>query len=138
MNTVRLIYYSVATRDIAMSDLKQILETARKNNSDLGICGMLCFENRYFLQVLEGPRDAVSELYLDIADDARHDELTLICCEEITETSFSEWRMGYAGSSDKLQAILNKEDQLSFDPKQMNKTQAYAVLTAMAAHQDNI
>ena len=135
MKNIRLIYYSVATRDISMSDLRQILTTARTNNAEQEVCGMLCFENRFFLQILEGPRDSVSELYLDIADDDRHDDLTLMLCEEIEELSFSEWRMGFAGGSEKLQDILKKNHIQSFDPTLMSASEAALILTQMSEYQ---
>ncbi|MCP3865958.1 MAG: blue light sensor protein, partial [Aestuariibacter sp.] len=39
MKLVRLVYYSHASREMSLSDLKSILDTARRNNQAEGICG---------------------------------------------------------------------------------------------------
>ena len=49
MKLVRLVYYSHASREMSLSDLKSILDTARRNNQAEGICGMLSYEQQYFL-----------------------------------------------------------------------------------------
>jgi hypothetical protein len=81
MKLVRLLYYSRASREMSLSDLKDILGTARENNGSIDVCGMLCYDKLYFLQALEGERETVNELYLDIADDPRHDEIVIISYE---------------------------------------------------------
>lgn len=138
MKVVRLIYFSRATRDMSLADLRSILESARNNNDELEICGLLCYENRYFLQVLEGDREDVNELYLDIADDPRHDCITIISYQERNSISFGKWQMGYAGGSNDFYKLLKENGQVEFDPTSMSPQQAESFLEKMAEFQTEI
>ena len=135
---VRLVYFSMATRDMALSDLKEILNVARENNARNNICGMLCYDNSYFLQVLEGERSAVSELYLTIADDPRHDEPTLCHFEQIDQPQFKEWKMGYAGSSPLLAKFLDEHNQVEFNPELLTAKEALELLLSLSLNQQDI
>ncbi|WP_136678725.1 BLUF domain-containing protein [Neptunomonas sp. XY-337] len=135
---VRLVYYSKATRDMSLSDLRDILQTARDNNGDVDVCGMLCYDNRYFLQALEGERAVVNELYLDIADDARHDEIIIISYAEVEKPTFEQWKMGYSAGSDAFYRLLKENGQREFEPAAMSAEQAVEFLTAMAAFQTEV
>lgn len=138
MKLVRLVYYSHASREMSLSDLKSILDTARRNNQAEGICGMLSYEQQYFLQALECERSAVNELYLDIADDPRHDEITIISYEEITAPIFKQWKMGYAGGSAEFTKLLKEMGQTEFLPETMSPRQAFQFLQHLAGNQDNL
>lgn len=138
MRQIRLIYFSRATRDMTLADLKSILEIARDNNTGLGICGMLCYENRYFLQALEGERSKVNELYLDIIDDPRHDEAIIVSYEEIQTSMFEDWTMGYAASSAQFASMLQELKQQEFEPADMSHEQALSFLQEMAKHQTKV
>ena len=71
-----------------------ILAQSRRNNPANGITGMLCVSNNVFIQVLEGGRDEVCDLYHAIVRDTRHEQLRLLAYEEITERRFGGWTMG--------------------------------------------
>lgn len=135
MGMVRLVYYSHASREMSLSDLKSILEVARSNNQSLGVCGMLSYDQRYFLQALEGERSVVNELYLDIADDPRHDEITIISYQEITTPIFNEWKMGYAGSSAEFTRLLSDMGQSDFLPDEMTAEQSVSFLQHLSGNQ---
>lgn len=138
MKLVRLLYYSRASREMSLSDLKDILGTARDNNNSIDVCGMLCYDKRYFLQALEGEREAVNELYLDIADDPRHDDIVIISYDEVNENVFPQWQMGYAGSSAQFTALLNELNQVDFTPADMTADQAFRFLNVMSGAQSEI
>lgn len=138
MQLVRLVYYSRASREMSLADLQSILTVARENNQKLNVCGMLCYDNQYFLQALEGDREVVSELFLSIADDPRHDEVVICNFEYIEQTRFKSWNMGYAGSSPLFQQLLQKLGQTEFDPAELKPTQTLALLLHLSAHQTDI
>ena len=96
------------------------------------------YEQQYFLQALEGERSAVNELYLDIADDPRHDEITIISYEEITAPIFKQWKMGYAGGSAEFTKLLKEMGQTEFLPETMSPRQAFQFLQHLAGNQDNL
>lgn len=90
----RLIYKSQTSWDLLSNDsLLQLAEASTRNNEAAGITGLLALSGETFLQVLEGPVDAVNELYLKIAKDKRHGDLRLLLFEQISEGIFTDWSM---------------------------------------------
>ena len=73
----------------------EILEQSRRNNPGRGITGILCYNGEQFIQVLEGGRDEVCELYNTLARDPRHVQMRILVYEEIAERRFSGWTMGH-------------------------------------------
>ena len=138
MKLVQLLYFSRASREMSLADLKSVLESARKNNTNLEVSGMLCYDRRYFLQALEGQRDVVNELYLDIADDPRHDEVTIISYRYVEKLSFQQWKMGYASSSAEFNKLLHDMGQKEFLPDEMSEEQAFHFLTHMSKSQHQL
>lgn len=91
---VRLLYASRAAAAASAAMLDGILEQSRKNNPALGITGLLCVSGDVFIQLLEGGRDEVCELYNAIVRDDRHQQVRLLSYEEIAERRFGAWTMG--------------------------------------------
>ena len=56
--------------------------------------GILYSDGKWFLQVLEGTRHEVSELFARIQNDKRHVGIVLVSVREIVERQFSDWAMG--------------------------------------------
>ena len=91
---VRCLYASRAATSASAAILDEILAQSRRNNPAKGITGMLCVSGNVFIQVLEGGRDEVCDLYHAIVRDARHEHVRLLAYEEITERRFGNWTMG--------------------------------------------
>ena len=91
---VRLLYASRATKAGNARAVAAILAECQKNNPACGLTGVLCYSNEIFLQVLEGGRNAVCETFNAIVRDARHEQVTLLHFEEISERRFGGWTMG--------------------------------------------
>lgn len=91
---VRLLYASRATRPMTPAAHDSILEQSRVHNPKLGITGVLCYSDQVFIQVLEGGRDEVCELYNTIVRDDRHQNVRILSFEEIRERRFGNWTMG--------------------------------------------
>jgi len=92
---VRLIYASRSTSSITEAMVDDVLATSRENNPALGVTGVLCLcDDNAFMQVLEGGREQVNRLYSRVIHDTRHTDVTLLEYTEITERSFTNWRMG--------------------------------------------
>lgn len=99
MYLVRLVYASTVTNGLTQAGIENILQVARNNNSKHGITGLLCFNNKYFLQCLEGPRRIINETYEKIINDDRHKELVILDYNEIACRDFTDWAMGYVPMS---------------------------------------
>ena len=91
---VRLLYASRPSTPINPSVVDSILEQSRVKNPPRGISGILCYGEDLYLQVLEGGRDEVCELYNTIAGDTRHLNVRLLSYSEIPERRFGGWTMG--------------------------------------------
>lgn len=91
---VRLLYASRAAKPLSNEVVESILAQSRIHNPAQGITGILCYSGDVFMQVLEGGRDAVCELYNTIVRDPRHQQVRLLAFEEIAERRFASWTMG--------------------------------------------
>jgi len=94
----QLVYTSSATFDPASEagsrHIAQILETARRHNSQAGLSGFLLVGGDWFAQVLEGEAAAVTGLFRRILFDHRHMNVRLIETRAVRERLFGEWSMG--------------------------------------------
>ena len=82
---VRLMYASRAAEGLKPDALSAIVRKSTAHNPAHGVTGVLCFSGTVFLQVLEGGRSQVSQLYNRIAADPRHHDVVLLTYEEIAE-----------------------------------------------------
>ena len=58
-----LVYLSTATDHLGKGDLKILLEKSRAKNAQRSISGLLVYEDRDFIQILEGNKKTVIELF---------------------------------------------------------------------------
>ncbi len=105
---VRLLYASRAVATTSAAMLDGILEQSRQNNPAQGITGLLCVSGDVFIQLLEGGRDEVCELYNAIARDDRHQQVRLLSYQEIAERNFGAWTMGQVNIANINPALLLK------------------------------
>ncbi|WP_227285361.1 MULTISPECIES: BLUF domain-containing protein [Paracoccaceae] len=92
MHLVQLIYSS-RPFGYDQATLNGILVTARGRNSAAGVTGALICRADLYLQLLEGPEPAVTEIYKSIIRDDRHLDVTLRSDGAVTERLFGEWDM---------------------------------------------
>lgn len=95
-----LIYASSATRLLTDLELVQLLQQSCDKNVCLDITGLLLYRDGNFMQVLEGPDKAVTDLFSTIASDTRHRGVMLLLQEEIAERQFPSWSMGFRNLHD--------------------------------------
>lgn len=92
---LQLGYASAGTVDFSDEDLVELLAKSRSNNAAAGISGMLLYHEGSFLQVLEGPEEAVEDLYERICKDRRHTEAILLFRRVHDHRQFDNWTMGF-------------------------------------------
>lgn len=90
---VRLLYASRSNEPITPESVDELLNQCRRNNQSTGITGILCFSDHCYLQVIEGGRKAVNELYNHILGDPRHAEVTILSYDEVTHRLYGSWTM---------------------------------------------
>ncbi len=111
-NLYRLVYTSARSSRCTDKDIEEILEISRKNNSKLGITGILIHTKDRFLQVLEGDKDKVMALYEKIDKDDRHGGSSMRYCEPVKGRHFIDWDMaGKKVDEDKIQFKTNLSEQ---------------------------
>ena len=91
---VRLLYTSRSKDPLTPAAVEALLSQCRSNNPEHGITGVLCFCGNVYMQVLEGGRAAVNELYNHITKDTRHTHVTILSYEEVTQRRYGSWTMG--------------------------------------------
>lgn len=105
MEITQLIYTSVATRVMELPDIEAIMARSLDWNASVGITGLLVYfrESTEFIQLLEGPRDAVSDLYENgIRGDLRHRNVTKFYSGEADERLCPDWSMSFRLDNDCL------------------------------------
>jgi len=95
-----LVYMSSAAEPFDDDALEEVLEHARSRNTADGLTGLLVHRNGRFMQLLEGPYDAVLSTYQRILADDRHDDVRLLAEESIHTRRFPEWSMAYDRDTD--------------------------------------
>lgn len=95
-----LIYVSSAVSPFTPAALDALLELSRQNNARNDLTGLLVYGSGNFMQLLEGPRDAVEETFRRIAGDIRHFDVTRIVSTETQERWCADWSMAYARHRD--------------------------------------
>lgn len=91
----QMIYASAATKNFESDELDEILNSARRNNTELGVSGMLLYHEGSFIQALEGEQSIVEKLYNKIEKDTRHTDTLILHRTHVNERSFNDWSMGF-------------------------------------------
>lgn len=131
---VRCLYASRAAESLTSSMVEDILEASRSHNPASGITGILCYSGDVFIQVLEGGRDEVCELYNSIVRDARHTHVRLLSFEEVRERKFCNWTMGHVDLSKVNPGLLLKyHERPALNPFASSGSATMALLDELVA-----
>jgi len=131
---VQLLYASRAASEVTSETTESILQQSRTRNPELGITGVLCQGGDVFMQVLEGGRTAVNDLYNRIVRDARHEQVMLLHYREVAERSFSSWTMGHV-RLDRINPslLLRYSERSTLDPFAVSGEASMSLLTELLA-----
>ncbi len=91
----RMVYTSARTKNCSESDIEEILLASRRNNAALNVSGILIHTNDRFLQILEGSKNNITELYEKIQKDDRHAGTSVRFFEPVDKREFGEWNMAH-------------------------------------------
>lgn len=116
MQLCQLIYVSHATQKLTMRDTMTIVDAASAKNTRLGLTGLLCYGGGYFLQVIEGDGDVVSEAFCRIARDPRHERVRLVDFSIIGARRFDDWSMHLINLDDPTRPDgMHRPERYQFD-----------------------
>ncbi len=89
----RIKYVSRFEKAHSEADIEAIGVQSRANNERLGMTGFLMASGGLFYQVLEGPAEAIDEVFAKIEADGRHTDLLMLSSEEGVERFYPNWSM---------------------------------------------
>ena len=92
-NIYQIVYVSKA---IGVEDgpyLEQIGNTSQRNNAARNISGFLLFTGTHYIQLLEGDKLEVENLFQTIRADERHSQVSMIFADLVDERLCPEWAM---------------------------------------------
>ncbi len=111
----QLMYHSVAKADISSDEINAIREIAKANNKDKNITGCLLYHNAQFLQLLEGNKADVENLFKKISEDGRHSQITRLFEEETEVPLFKKSPMAFDVVDKDDFAVIGIEGEKNLD-----------------------
>ena len=95
--------YTCALRDhVGVSELDKIAEVSRIRNMTTGVTGIIFCKDGSVLQVLEGEKTIIENLYEKISKDARISNPLVLIRREVPKREFPNWSMGYKNADEDL------------------------------------
>lgn len=102
-------YVSTRTNDVSEDEIKELLQTWKKENSRNEVKGLLLYSEGNFFQVLEGEKDLILNLFAKIKADGRHKDLMQIVGREITQGSYDDYVTDYLDGEKKMRSGIVSE-----------------------------
>lgn len=123
-----------------MDDIKQLWIKSKKSNAKLNITGILLYIDGDFLQVLEGKKNIVLNLFELIKIDKRHKSMIIVFNNEVDKLEFPNWSMAFSATDyNEIKKIQGFED---VNPKKMakidNKTVIIFIKTFVDSHRNEV
>ncbi len=91
----QVMYISASTGELSDHELKELLDQSRRSNAASGITGILLYCEGSIIQLLEGEKDKVEDLYHKIRNDPRHTRCIRLLGEYREKRDFPNWSMGF-------------------------------------------
>ena len=132
MGTVLSQYLYISTAPtLPREEVDAILSASARNNPARGITGLLLFNGRNFLQLLEGEEVAVAELMTTITADPRHSGVSVLDRRGIATRTCPDWAMKrviIAESIESRRDMLERDLPQALDPDLRKMIVNFAVL----------
>lgn len=127
---IQYLYISTAPT-LPREEVEAILATSARNNPERGITGLLLFNGRNFLQLLEGGGSEVAGLMERITQDPRHSGVSVLDRRVIAGRACPDWamkRVMIAESIASRREMLERDLPLELDPEVRKMIVNFAVL----------
>ena len=134
----RLSYCSRQVGAISLDEAKKIAITAADTNRKHGLSGVLVYNQKYFLQCIEGSKEMVNEIYHKITKDARHKDLCLLHLDTTAdERYFEKWGMGFAAyTKENRETFFRYSEKDDFDPYALTGQASIAFLREISKREE--
>ena len=127
---IQICYISTARPHVSFDSVDEILAVSRRNNNRDRITGLLLFNGKRFLQLLEGAPPLVEAAYARIQRDGRHFAVVKLSERRIEEREFGGWDMAFERfAPDRREAVTTKVAELT----QLAAPSVKALFTSYAA-----
>lgn len=93
LTLLRLVYASQVSPHTKAWQVAEMVRTAADANRRRGITGVIGYDGRRFLQIIEGRTEEVERLFDRIRKDDRHFGVVELARSQIRTISFDRWRM---------------------------------------------
>jgi hypothetical protein len=110
MSLYQIMYISSAQGSVTADQCASIARAAAVRNRLVDVTGLLLFNSRRFIQVLEGPQLAVESVYDRILQDDRHRGVVKLREAAIDSREFGDWGMAY---DDPAQPSVRLKDKVA-------------------------
>jgi hypothetical protein len=130
-----LVYFSTANPGLSSTDISNIIESSIKFNGNNNITGCLIYSNGEFLQLLEGEKEIVQNLFDKIKKDKRHKNVILLGEDSKDLRLFPKWSMAFQNlDSDSEKTRIFKHEIITISELTNKPTQVAELFWAMAKH----
>lgn len=120
MTPTRLVCYSRATRPITRCERAALAAACRERNVERGLTGGLVLYRDVFLQVVEGPAEAVTSLFGRLLRDPRHAGITLVALDPVDLPALPVW-LAELDEPEIVEDLLARENAPPpFDPSRLD------------------
>lgn len=124
------LYISTAP-SLSRDEVANIIATSERNNPERGITGLLLYNGRNFLQLLEGEEASLVSLMMKISHDPRHTGVSMIDRRTVEARACEGWAMKrvlIAESVEKRHELLESELPAALDDQTRKIIMNFAVL----------
>ena len=102
-----IIYQSKGQEKFTFNDIELMLLKAKQKNKKLKITGCIVYANYKFIQLIQGPKQAIIDLYQDIKNDDRHYSVMTLLEKSSKEKLWSDWSMAMLNFSGNSKQIMS-------------------------------
>lgn len=131
-----LLYCSIGNSDLTSNDISDILQVSRKENLQNGITGCLLYFDKQFIQLIEGDKQTVKNLFSNILKDSRHANAIVLAENEKENRFFNHWSMAFAELSsidmDNIDKVLLVSNFITFQALNHKLTKATRLFCRLA------
>lgn len=89
-------YISNQTKQLSENELDALFQFILENNPPRNITGILLYNNGIFLQVLEGEKEVLKNLFKSIKADQRHHNVLTVLEQKIESRIFENYKAGFS------------------------------------------
>ncbi len=135
MTSIVGIAYCSHPVDFSFEKVEKILKVSRRNNEDAGLTGALVYDNKNFVQWLEGEPVEVRAVFERISRDPRHTGVQLLTVRKLSDRWFPTWSMSAAVTQDQTLRGLKLVPHLSlanFNPSEWSDVDAMSFMDALS------